>query len=299
MYTGSGNYQQDYDRMCKLDADIEVWQKKVTDYTRIKTGLQNDFDTTVKKLAQLEIELDELSRNTWTKLKSKVTGKYETAYHSATLSRESTQRQLDEIKYKLQDTKGRLKDAAENLEKAKAEKNALRDYMKRNYTQFAEYERKQEAEKQRLRTIIKEIEEAEVVVREVINIAKLSIDKFKSAKNWGMADIFFDDGIFTEVMKYNKINSAQSMVHTLNATIARMNKELRDVNDIYGVYCQEFGSDIKFMDFFFDNIFVDWSVVNKIESNINSLNSLVIKLTDVLNILKNNKSQVQKEIDSL
>lgn len=299
MYTGSGNYQQDYDRLLKLDADIEVWQKKVTDYTRIKTGLQNDFDVTVKKLAQLEIELDELSRTTWTKIKTKFTGKYETAYHSATLSRESTQRQLDDIKYKLQDTKGRLKDATENLEKAKAEKNALREYMKRNYTQFAEYERKQEAEKQRLRTIIKEIEEAEIVVREVINIANLSIDKFKSAKNWGMADIFFDDGIFTEVMKYNKINSAQSMVHTLNATIARMNKELRDVNDIYGVYCQEFGSDIKFMDFFFDNIFVDWSVLNKIENNINSLNSLVIKLTDVLNILRNNKSQVQKELNSL
>lgn len=299
MYTGSGNYQQDYDRLRRLDADIEVWQKKVIDYTRIKTGLQNDFDTTVKKLARIEIELDELSRNTLTKLKFKVTGKYETAYHSASLSRESTQRQLDEIKFKLQDTKGRLRDATVNLESAKTEKNALREHMKMNYAQFAEYERKQEAEKLRLRTIIKEIEEAEVVVGEVINIANLSIDKFKSAKNWGMADMFFDDGVFTEVIKYNKINSAQSMVHTLNAMIARMNKELKDVNDIYGVYCKEFGSDIKFMDFFFDNIFVDWSVVNRIEKNITALNSLVIKLNEVLNILKNNKIQVQKEIDSL
>lgn len=299
MYTGSGNYQQDYDRLSKLDAEIEVWEKKVADYTKIRTGLQNDFDVTVKKLAQLEIELDELSRLTWTKLKSKVTGKYEAAYHSATLSRESTQRQLDDIKFKLQDTKGRLKDATTSLEVAKSEKNSLRDYMKKNYTQFAEYERKQEAEKQRLRTIIKEIDEADAVVREVIGIANLAIDKFKSAKNWGMADMFFDDGIFTEIMKYNRINSAQSMVHTLNATIARMNKELKDVNDIYGVYCQEFGSDIQFMDFFFDNIFIDWSIVSRLEKNINALNSLVFKLTDVLSILRNNRTQVQKEIDSL
>lgn len=296
MQLENSTYSADYDKICQLEADVEVLEKKAADYTRIETGVQSDFDTGVKKLAEIEVTLDELSRFTWKKIKAKLTRKYDEIYDRNMRARDAAQRELDNTKYRLQDVKGKLRDTKARLKDTKSRYNSQREYMKRTYSEFNEYEKKIQDENLRLRSIIKEIDEAIEVVGEVINIAGLAYDKFKSARNWGFADMVFDDGLFCEIFKYNNINDAEGMVGALNAAVARMNKELRDVNNIYGVYCQEFGSDLKFMDFVFDNIVVDWMALHRIEENMDRLNSFIIKLQDVDASLKNNRKQVEKQL---
>ncbi|MGN0164699.1 MAG: hypothetical protein ACI39R_00810 [Lachnospiraceae bacterium] len=290
------SYNDDYDRICQLEADIEVLERKQADYTRIERSVQNDFDRMVKKLAELEVEAQELDGFSWKKIKSKVSGKYEVLDINNRRAREAGQREMNSIRFKLSDVRGKLKDIKEELKRNKTEYNRLREYMKRTYTEFNEYEKHIQAENQKLRSIIKEIDEAITVVNEVEGIAGLARDKFKSARSWGVADMVFDDGFFCDVVKYNKVNDAEQMVYVMNAAIERMNKELRDVNNIYSVYCTEFGSGLVFMDMIFDNVFVDWTVLNHIEENINKLDSFILKLQQTEDSLKNNRRQVEKQI---
>lgn len=289
-------YNQDYDKICQMEADIEVLQGKVTDYTRIEKGVNNDFDVAVRKMTELELEADSLIKLTWKKIWLKITRKYDDVYTRNMRAREAQQRELDNIKFRLSDVRGKLNDTKARLDRTGIEFKKLREYMKKTYTQFNEYEKKIEAENLRLRSIIKEIDEAVAVVNEVEAMVKLAHEKFSAARNWGIADMVFDDSLFFDIMKYNRINDAEGMVHAINAAVQRMNKELKDVNNVYGVYCQEFGSDLKFMDFVFDNIFLDWTVLGRIEENMSRLDSFIIKLEDVKQDLINNRKQVEKQI---
>lgn len=289
-------YNQDYDKICQLEADVEVLQGKVTDYTRIEKGVNDDFDVAVRKMTELELEADSLINLTWKKIWLKITRKYDDVYTRNMRAREAQQRELDNIKFRLSDVRGKLNDTKARLDRTRIEFKKLREYMKKTYTQFNEYEKKIEAENLRLRSIIKEIDEAVAVVNEVEEMVKLAHKKFSAARNWGIADMVFDDSIFFDIMKYNRINDAEGMVHAINAAVQRMNKELKDVNNVYGVYCQEFGSDLKFMDFIFDNIFLDWTVLGRIEENMSRLDSFIIKLEDIKQDLINNRKQVEKQI---
>lgn len=300
MQTASNSeYKDDFNKICQLEADVEVLEKKVADYTRIEEGIQNTFNELVKKLAEVEVLLDELRNSKIKKFKAKITRKYDDLYEKNANLRDSIQKDLDSTKYRLQDTRGKLKDTKKALADTKAAYKKQREYMKRQYSEFNDYEKKLENEKQQVRSVLKEIDEAIVVVEEVIEIAKLAYDKFKSARAWGFADMVFDDGLFCEIFKYNNINDAEGMVYALNAAIARMNKELKDVNNVYGVYCQEFGSGLRFMDFVFDSVFVDWMALHRIEENMNRLNSLILQLGSIKDSLYNNRRQAEKQLKNI
>lgn len=290
------NFNEDFNRINQMEADIEVLDKKVEDYTRIEEGIKNDFDLNVKKLADVELTLDELRNSKWKKFKTKITGKYDSLYEKNAKIRDDTQHEIDSLKYRLLDTRGRLKDVKKALEDTKKEYKQLREYMKREYSEFNAYEQKLEKEKQRLRSVLKEINEAIVAVEEVLSIAEAALDKFKSAKMWGFADLVFDDSMFCELFKYNDINNAESLVYSLNAAIARMNKELRDVNNIYDVYCQDFGFGIKFMDFVCDNFFIDWYALQRIEENVASIQSFIVQLSSVKENLYVSSNLTEKEL---
>lgn len=296
MQPESSSYNEDYKKICRLEADVEVLEKKVTDYTRIEQGVQAEFDNMVRKMAGLEMEVNELDNFSWKKLKYKVTRKYDEVYSKNITDREAAQREMDSIKFRLQDVRGKLKDTKARLEAAKKQYNAQRTYMREKYTQYNEYEEQIKNENTRLRSVIKEIDEALAAVNEVMEVAKLARDKFKSARNWGVADIIIDDGLFADIVKYNSVNSAQSMVYALNSCIERLNKELRDVNNIYAVYCQEFDSGLKFADMIFDNMFVDWMALERIEQNIGRIDSLIIKLEETKKNLEGNRRQATKQL---
>lgn len=290
------NYAEDELKIRRLEGNLEVLEKKVKDYERIETGLNGDFDKAVKSVAKYTAVQDALLKkslkNTW----YKISNKHDKLYSENSRSLELAQDELDRVKYRIRDTKGRLKDVKNAYEQVKKEYDDQRDYMRQVYSEYNDYEKRILDERAKLHGIIKEIDEAYVAVDEVQKIARLACDKYKSAENWSLVDIMFD-GIIGDVVKYNQINSAESYVYTLNASIARMNKELRDVNNIYGVYCQEFGGGLQFADFCFDNVFTDAMVLRRIQLNIQSLNSFMSQLNLTKENLEANKRQVMLKLN--
>lgn len=125
----------------------------------------------------------------------------------------------------------------------------------------------------------KELMEAREASNEVIELLDLAISKLKSAKNWGIWDIM-GGGLISNLIKRNKISSANQLIQELNIAMKRLMVELDDIDmkALYGL--SETTWDL-FFDIGFDNIFTDIRVQREISSNLNKLESLKEKITQI------------------
>lgn len=140
------------------------------------------------------------------------------------------------------------------------------------------------------------------------NQAKNVIDEIRNllddAESFGKWDLW-GGGLVTDIMKHDRLDSAQSKVETLQIKLRKFKTELSDV---------QLGVDIKinidgflgFADFFFDDIFTNLVVMKQINSSKNTMNEIKHNILTVLNKLEtsiaaNQRKQknIQKMIDEL
>ena len=140
----------------------------------------------------------------------------------------------------------------------------------------------------------KEIEEAESAGRDLLRAAKSAKDSLESAKNWGIFDIAGGD-MLSSIAKHNKLNDAESHFRRVSSLINRFNKELGDVNFDE----LTFSSTTIAFDIFFDNIFTDFSVQNKINRSLDNIRSLIDKVENILNTLNSKKVSINSNISNL
>ncbi|PHV70953.1 hypothetical protein CS063_08010 [Sporanaerobium hydrogeniformans] len=123
-----------------------------------------------------------------------------------------------------------------------------------------------------------------------------------SARNWATYDAFTNGGLLSHMVKYDKIDSAQIEINRLQVQLQSFIRELEDVKDIN--LQGEFGIDnsTRTIDFWFDNIFTDLRVRNKIDSDskkvlesIHHIKRIIDKLCQKRNTIEWNIAQLQEE----
>lgn len=140
----------------------------------------------------------------------------------------------------------------------------------------------------------KEIEEAESAGRDLLRAANLAKDSLNSAKNWGIFDIAGGD-MLSSIAKHNKINEAEAQFRRVSSLISRFNKELGDIK-FEGL---SFSTTTIAFDIFFDNIFTDFSVQNKINSSLDNIRNLIRRVEDILSTLNSKKISINSRISNL
>lgn len=140
----------------------------------------------------------------------------------------------------------------------------------------------------------KEIEEAESAGRDLLRAANLAKDSLNNAKNWGIFDIAGGD-MLSSIAKHNKINEAEAQFRRVSSLISRFNKELGDIK-FEGL---SFSTTTIAFDIFFDNIFTDFSVQNKINSSLDNIRNLIRRVEDILSTLNSKKISINSRISNL
>lgn len=140
----------------------------------------------------------------------------------------------------------------------------------------------------------KEIEEAESAGKDLLRTANLAKDSLNSAKNWGIFDIAGGD-MLSSIAKHNKINEAEAQFRRVSTLINRFNKELGDIQ-FEGL---SFSTTTIAFDIFFDNIFTDFSVQNKINSSLDNIRNLIRRVEEVLATLNSKKVSINSRISNL
>ena len=107
-----------------------------------------------------------------------------------------------------------------------------------------------------------EISEAIAAVEDALAHLNAAHGQLKSAGNWGLFDMFGGGG-FVTLIKHSKMAGAQRELEASQAAIARLARELQDVEGVTALG-PDVGEFLTFADFLFDNPFVDMYVQSKI-----------------------------------
>lgn len=130
----------------------------------------------------------------------------------------------------------------------------------------------------------REVDEAIWAGERALDSLREAKAKLDSARNWGIYDII-GGGMLSSMVKHSKMSSANEWVAQANRDLKRFAKELRDVDED-GLYVQA-GSLASTMDIFFDNVFSDFIVQNRINEARGEIDRMIDRIERTVWDLKN------------
>ena len=134
----------------------------------------------------------------------------------------------------------------------------------------------------------KEIEDVQRILSQLFPLLEQAENNFKSARNWGILDIF-GGGMIVDLIKHSKINSAGNCMSQISFLLKDLQRELKDVY-IPSDFQMETGTFATFADFVFDGILADIYMQSKINRSLEEIQELMRRLRilqDKMNELKN------------
>ena len=119
-------------------------------------------------------------------------------------------------------------------------------------------------------------------------------EPLSSAEGWGTWDVF-GGGLISDMAKYSHLDEAQRQINTLQRSLSRFRTELADV-DIRMDIQIEVDSFLRFADYFFDNIFTDWAVLDRIRNTQSQIQQVDGSVRTIVSRLERNLEQCRQDI---
>ena len=105
-------------------------------------------------------------------------------------------------------------------------------------------------------------------------------------------------GLLTDMAKYGHLDSAQQQVEQLQVYLRRFKTELADVEIRADLDVRVEGG-LQFADFFFDNIFTDWAVRDRIHDFQTQAHQVWEQISGTLDRLETMETETRKEREDL
>jgi hypothetical protein len=141
---------------------------------------------------------------------------------------------------------------------------------------------------------VAETREAMQACEQAIDLTEAALDSMSSAANWGTWDLW-GGGIIASSIKHQKVDDGLVHVQRLNAAMSRLRREMGDVGLSLDVPVGlEAGSTARVFDVWFDNIFSDWNMQDRIETMQESVGHIGTRLIEVHRALADHQSGLQR-----
>ncbi|OBW60124.1 hypothetical protein A9986_02795 [Solibacillus silvestris] len=141
-----------------------------------------------------------------------------------------------------------------------------------------------------------------IEIHEAIDAGKQAFNKLtdagsqlQDAKSYSTWDTFLGGGFIATALKHDKLEETNSYLHEAQMALQRFQNELLDIKEIrqktLEVHTDGF---VMFTDYFFDNIFTDWSIHSKITT---AIDQILRVQDDVANTLRDLKQKLSMTIE--
>ncbi len=100
---------------------------------------------------------------------------------------------------------------------------------------------------------IREVQEAIVAADDALKHLEKADDYLKSARNWGVLDIF-GGNLITGLFKHGRMANAESEINAAKYSLQKFCKELQDVSGYSSIHINDL---VTIGDFLFDGLFFD------------------------------------------
>jgi hypothetical protein len=143
----------------------------------------------------------------------------------------------------------------------------------------------------------KEINEALSAGNIVIDSLKQVENSLHSASNWGVYDML-GGGFISTMAKHSKIDEAKDEIDRTQSMLRKFHRDLKDVGSNANINI-EIGSFLTFADYFFDGLFADWSVQNRISDAEERVFETQRRVSELINMLERDMRITQSEFKNL
>lgn len=120
------------------------------------------------------------------------------------------------------------------------------------------------------------------------------LDSLDSAEGWGTFDLL-GGGLISDIAKHSHLDEAQSKVEYLQTQLRRFKTELADVTVSSDLRVNIDGF-LGFADFFFDGLFADWAVMDKISQSKMRVMDTAEQIENLLRHLEHRMGQTEDEL---
>ena len=124
------------------------------------------------------------------------------------------------------------------------------------------------------------------------------LSELESADGWNTWDMFGGGGIITHMAKHSHLDEAQDLVSELQSKLRRFKTELADIQIAANMQVNIDGF-LRFADYFFDGLFADWAVGDKISQSMNSVSSTKSQISRTLDRLNEMEKAADRGIANL
>lgn len=149
-----------------------------------------------------------------------------------------------------------------------------------------------------------EINEAISAGNKANSIADVVLSELDDAEGWGTWDLL-GGGLISDLAKHSSLDDAQEKIEQLQVQLRRFKTELADVT-IQADMQVSIDGFLRFADYFFDGLFADWAVLDKIEESQGQvkqtkqqIESVLQKLARMLDAAEKDLSDTKAKLDEL
>jgi hypothetical protein len=143
---------------------------------------------------------------------------------------------------------------------------------------------------------LKEINEALAAGEKALSITNRVLSNLDSAEGWGTWDLL-GGGMISGMAKHSHLDEAQKLIEDLQVQLRRFKTELTDVTIDADIQVSIDGF-LHFADYFFDGLFADWAVLDKINQSQDKVKDTKDQIERVLYHLKSISSSSKEEMES-
>lgn len=123
---------------------------------------------------------------------------------------------------------------------------------------------------------LKEINDVQIIINQILPLIDEAENKFRSARNWGFFDIL-GGGFITDLIKHSKLGAASDIMNRINYLLHDLQQELKEVV-IPTDFSMNTASFSTFADFVFDGILADVYMQSKIMTSMEQIRELRSRL---------------------
>ena len=121
------------------------------------------------------------------------------------------------------------------------------------------------------------------------------LSELEDADGWNTWDIIGGGGIITHMAKHSHLDEAQDLVQELQSQLRRFKTELADIQISANMQVNIDGF-LRFADYFFDGLFADWAVGDKISQSMSSVSDTKSQINRMLDNLNDMERTVDQKI---
>ena len=218
--------------------------------------------------------------------------------YAAKVKLDAAQRELDLIAQDISSIQAQLTDIRMAEADYRRALDSRREELKTSGTETGEKILALEEQIALLEAQKKEIREAISAGYSARGTADQILSELDDADNWNTWDLLGGGGIITHVAKHGHLDTAQDLVSELQCKLRRFKTELADIQ-IHADMQVNIDGFLRFADYFFDGLFADWAVGDRISQSRSSVSGTERKISQTIDKLEKMQSAVETQIRKL